>query len=121
MRGPLVQLTIGGYVYEQVGFITGLTFEIGEDSPWEIGIIDSGINTATATYDSKVKELPHYIRVSSFNFTPIHDFVPKTQDIKDWKGPSRFIALSDGGENNLYNSTGSLEGKPYEDEYKGKP
>lgn len=121
MRGPLVQLTIGGYVYEQVGFITGLTFEIGEDSPWEIGINDSGINTATATYDSKVKELPHYIRVSSFNFTPIHDFVPKTQDIKDWKGPSRFIALSDGGENNLYNSTGSLEGKPYEGEYKGKP
>ena len=104
MRGPLVQLTIGGYVYEQVGFITGLTFEIGEDSPWEIGLPDGGINTATNEYDSKVKELPHYIRVSSFNFTPIHDFVPKTQNIKNWNGKSRFIALQDaeGNTNNLY-------------------
>ena len=118
MRGPLVQLTIGGYVYEQVGFITGLTFEIGEDSPWEIGITDKGINTATDEYDSRVKELPHYIKVSSFNFTPIHDFVPKTQPINSWKGPSRFIALSDGGDNNLYNKTGSLEGKPYNGKYK---
>jgi hypothetical protein len=104
MRGPLVQLTIGGYVYEQVGFITGLTFEIGEDSPWEIGLPDGGINTATNEYDSKVKELPHYIRVSSFNFTPIHNFVPKTQNIKDWDGKSRFIALQDaaGNANTLY-------------------
>jgi hypothetical protein len=104
MRGPLVQLTIGGYVYEQVGFITGLTFEIGEDSPWEIGLPDGGINTATNEYDSKVKELPHYIRVSSFNFTPIHNFVPKTQNIKDWDGESRFIALQDaaGNANTLY-------------------
>jgi hypothetical protein len=119
MRGPLVQLTIGGYVYEQVGFITGLTFEIGEDSPWEIGIRDKGIDTTTATYDNNVKELPHYIRVSSFNFTPIHDFVPKTQNTpslyagrktlfspanprEGWNGPSRFISLDDGGGNNLY-------------------
>jgi hypothetical protein len=120
MRGPLVQLTIGGYVYEQVGFITGLTFEIGEDSPWEIGITDKGINTATDEYDSRVKELPHYIKVSSFNFTPIHDFVPKTQNKKNWNGPSRFIALSDGGDNNLYDKTGALERKPYTGDYIGK-
>lgn len=111
MRGPLVQLTIGGYVYEQVGFITGLTFEIGEDSPWEIGIRDKGIDTATATYDNNVKELCHYIKVNSFNFTPIHNFVPKTQDIKDWNGPSRFIALqdADGSTNNLYDSPPNTE------------
>ena len=114
MRGPLVQLTIGGYVYEQVGFITGLTFEIGEDSPWEIGIRDKGIDTATATYDNNVKELCHYIKVNSFNFTPIHNFVPKTQDVKDWNGPSRFIALDDGGGNNLYDSPPNSESKPYE-------
>jgi hypothetical protein len=116
MRGPLVQLTIGGYVYEQVGFITGLTFEIGEDSPWEIGIRDKGINTATNEYDNNVKELPHYIRVGSFNFTPIHDFVPKTQDVKDWNGKSRFIALQDanGDINNLYDSPPTSESKPYE-------
>lgn len=114
MRGPLVQLTIGGYVYEQVGFITGLTFEIGEDSPWEIGIRDKGIDTTTATYDNNVKELSHYIRVSSFNFTPIHDFVPKTQPKGDWNGKSRFIALDDGGGNNLYDAPPTSESKPYE-------
>jgi len=102
MRGPLVQLTIGGYVYEQVGFITGLTFEIGEDSPWEIGITDKGIDEPLNKYDKTVKELCHYIKVSSFNFTPIHDFVPKTQDIEDWGGTSRFISLDDGLGNNLY-------------------
>jgi len=120
MRGPLVQLTIGGYVYEQVGFITGLTFEIGEDSPWEIGVPDGGINTATSTYDSKVKELPHYIKVSSFNFTPIHDFVPKTQPEGDWNGKSRFIALQDaaGDANTLYvkntpKSKTDIKAQPY--------
>jgi hypothetical protein len=120
MRGPLVQLTIGGYVYEQVGFITGLTFEIGEDSPWEIGLPDGGINTATNEYDSKVKELPHYIRVSSFNFTPIHNFVPKTQNIKDWDGKSRFIALQDaaGNANTLYaKSPNPRKTKPKEQPY----
>ena len=35
MRGPLVTLTIGGYFYEQVGFITGLTFDMSEETPWE--------------------------------------------------------------------------------------
>ena len=75
----------------------------------------------TATYDNNVKELPHYIRVSSFNFTPIHDFIPKTQNTpslyagrktlfspanpgEGWNGPSRFISLDDGGGNNLYDN-----------------
>jgi hypothetical protein len=44
MRGPLVQLTVGGYLYEQVGFITSLTYNIPNDSPWEIGINDQGNN-----------------------------------------------------------------------------
>jgi hypothetical protein len=109
MRGPLVQLTIGGYVYEQVGFITNLTFEIGEDSPWEIGITDKGIDEPLNKYDKTVKELSHYIKVSSFNFTPIHNFVPKTQPPGDWKGNSRFISLDDGIGNNLYNNPPSSE------------
>jgi hypothetical protein len=76
MRGPLVQLTVGGYLYEQVGFITSLTYNIPNDSPWEIGINDQGNN------DSSVKELPHRISVSSFSFTPIHNFVPGKQGLR---------------------------------------
>jgi hypothetical protein len=115
MRGPLMQLTVGGYLYEQVGFMTSLTYDIGEDSTWEIGIDDKGNS------DPNVKELPHIIKVQA-SFTPIHDFVPAKQTltfdtqlnstIKDDKGndvvvsqgfakgygPERFIALSAGGD-----------------------
>ena len=103
MRGPLVQLTMGGYLYEQVGFITSLTYDIPSDSPWEIGINDNGNN------DPTVKELPHRINVSSFSFTPIHNFVPGKQGLTFNKdnsityGDERFIALSNGVNEN-YNS-----------------
>jgi hypothetical protein len=113
MAGNLVQLTIGGYLYEQVGFITSLTYDIPAESPWEIGINDR----ATAT-DESVKELSHMIKVTGFQFTPIHDFVPSKQSISAFNskgeanlgnynqeatlldgntyGPQRYIALANG-------------------------
>lgn len=96
MRGPLLTLTIGGYFYEQPGFLTGLTYELSEESPWEIGIPDGDENPF---YDKTVKELPHMIKVSNFSFTPIHNFVPKKAD---WKtlGGTPFIALSNGTNTN---------------------
>lgn len=105
MRGPLVQLTVGGYLYEQVGFITGLNYElIGDNTTWEIGINDDGGN------DSTVKELPHMIKVTGFGFTPIHSFVPSKQDITFDKngmvtgyGSQKFIALSAGNGDNYSN------------------
>ena len=96
MTGNLVQLTVGGYIYEQVGIITSLTYDIPEDSPWEIGISDTG------DYDPTVKELSHIIRVTGFSFTPLQDFIPSVQPVGDWNGPSRYIALDDGGGNNNY-------------------
>jgi len=103
MRGPLITLTIGGYLYEQPGFITSLTYEMSEETPWEIGIDDNGLS------DSSVKELPHMIKVTGFNFTPIHEFAPKKQinvydrigDLTNF-GDQRYIALSNGGTNNNY-------------------
>ena len=41
----------------------------GENETWEIGINDDGEKTD--------KALPHIIRVRSFNFIPIHNFVPR--------------------------------------------
>jgi hypothetical protein len=110
MRGNLVQLTIGGYLYEQPGFITGLTYEMGEDSPWEIGI-----GTAPGSEDGTVKELTQIIRVTGFNFTPIQNFIPRLQDnsfgtdatgFAETYGPERFIALANGprDKDNNYNS-----------------
>lgn len=75
MRGPLVNLTVGGYLYEVPGFITGMTLEMSEEYPWEVGISDSGLGGEDVT----VKELSQIIRVSNFSFTPIHRFVPQKQ------------------------------------------
>jgi hypothetical protein len=102
MRGPLVQLTMGGYLHEQVGFITALTYDVPQDTTWEIGINTSGGS------DDTVKELPHRINVSSFNFTPIHNFVPQKQGLTFTNGRGkvtgfgnqRYIALSNGDNTN---------------------
>jgi len=77
MRGNLAQLTIGGYLYEQPGIITSLTYDVPEESPWEIGINADG----NLSGDGTVKELPHIIRVSNFTFIPIQTFRPEKQDL----------------------------------------
>tara|TARA_R110000751_G_scaffold1379_4_gene5177 strand:+ start:2355 stop:4472 length:2118 start_codon:yes stop_codon:yes gene_type:complete len=93
MRGNLVRLTIGGYLYEQPGFITSLTYDIGEDTPWEIAL------NAEGGSDGSVKELPHVIKVSGFQFTPIHTFLPEKPNNAN-NPNSKFIALSNGVNNN---------------------
>jgi hypothetical protein len=110
MRGVLCQLTIGGYVYEQPGFITNLTYELTDQSTWEIGINDKGFTDPENRGDALVKELPHMIKVSGFNFRPIHKFIPQIQKSNGEfvganieNGPSRFIALDNGFNNNYDN------------------
>jgi hypothetical protein len=94
MVGNLVQLTIGGYLYEQVGFITSLTYDIPAESPWEIGINDTG------GYDPTTKEMSHILKVTGFSFTPIHDFIPSKQTLTapdgnvTGFGNQKYIALS---------------------------
>ena len=116
MRGNLAQLTVGGYLYEQPGIITGLTYDIQEDTPWELGINTEGGS------DGTVKEMPHIIRVSGFNFIPIQSFVARKQELEftktnnllltnddtgfvtpDGSGIQQYIALSNGRSNN-YNT-----------------
>jgi hypothetical protein len=114
MRGNLVQLTIGGYLYEQPGIITSLTYDVPTESPWEIGI-GTGFNASGDTIqgDSSVKELPHIIRVTGFNFIPIQNFIPQKQQLTfaplsklgainndvgfvETEGFERYIALANG-------------------------
>ena len=96
MRGNLAVLTVGGYIFEQPGIITGINYSVPTESPWEIGIND------TAGFDDTVKEMPHIIKVAGFSFIPIHTFVPKLQQNKydgangtiSEFGSERYIALS---------------------------
>jgi hypothetical protein len=71
MRGILAQLTVGGYLYEQPGIITQLTYDVPQESPWEIGINDEGGT------DNSVREMPHIMKVSGFSFTPIYKQKPE--------------------------------------------
>jgi len=130
MRGNLIELTVGGYLFNQVGIMTGINYTIPMESPWEIAIPDTQtINESGFLSDKSVKELPFMIKVSGFNFIPIHNFVPNVQkntfslddktllsnisasnaglgqnldvvgDLATF-GPERYIALSNGNSTN---------------------
>ncbi len=116
MRGNLIELTIGGYLFNQVGIMKGINYGIPMESPWEIAIPDTQTtNESGVLSDKSVKELPFIINVSGFNFCPIHNFVPNVQKniFKDTNnkgpgtlgdlatfGPERYISLSNGNSNN---------------------
>jgi hypothetical protein len=87
MKGNLHKMTIGGYLFEQVGIIKSITYDIPEETPWEIGINDAG------GFDDTVKELPHMIKVTNLSFVPIQHFLPRIADIDNQKD-TRYIALS---------------------------
>ena len=123
MRGNLIELTVGGYIYEQTGIMQGIQYGVPQESPWEIGINDGDINTEgfdETRSDDSVKELPMIIKVSGFSFKPIQNFVPNKQintfqnvgnegpnvdgDIVGY-GPQQFISLKNSRSNN-YDSNG---------------
>jgi hypothetical protein len=69
MRGNIVKLTIGDYLQAMPGIITGINFDIPTDYGWDLGREDSG----------KVVDVqaPTHIKVTSFNFTPIYNEIPR--------------------------------------------
>jgi hypothetical protein len=83
MQGNLARLTVGGYLYNQLGIIKSISYTIPTESTWEIGISETG------GYDHSVKELPHMINVTGFDFVPIENTVPQY-------GLTRFINLKRG-------------------------
>jgi len=87
MRGPLVKLTVGGYLYEQPGFIQDLAYDLITDAPWEIAINETGKS------DPTVKQLSQMVRVTGFTFIPIHTFVPSKQGLGyiDAQGVTRLV------------------------------
>ena len=140
MRGNLITLSVGGWFQEQVGIMQGLTLEVPQESPWEIGITDANnltsINTGKEKLeinsDPSVQEMPMIVNVSGFTFIPIHDFVPRVQRnsfnggklegggnfISNY-GTQRYINLKgglgnnyDGGPGNTGTANGSLNYMP---------
>ena len=104
MAGNLVTLTLGGYCYEQPGFINALSVSPMMEAPWEIAINDEGNS------DASVKEMAHIVTVQGVQFTPIHNFVPQIQkntfdengSLQSF-GNEQYIALTNGATNNYAN------------------
>jgi hypothetical protein len=80
MAGNIAYITLGEYIYDQPGIINSLTFDIPEESPWEIGIDDDGKQIESK---DDVRQVPHMIKVTGFNFTPIHKFRPEKQTFQN--------------------------------------
>ena len=108
MRGNMVRMTVGGYLYEVPGVLTSLTYTIPDDTTWEIAIDTDGKS------DPSVKELPHRLEVS-LAFTPVQDFLPSRQKltynengelVAEEMGPQRFISLNNGINNNYIGENG---------------
>ena len=88
MGGVLTTLTMGGWCYELPGFISQVSLEVPQESPWEIAIpaTERDADTGNPIYSDKtVKEMPHICNVN-MDFTPIHTFRPELQDNK-YNGP----------------------------------
>ena len=110
MGGVLHQLTMGGWCFELPGFISKLSLEVPQESPWEIAIpaTDDGGDPSNPIFsDNTVKEMPHICNVS-MDFTPIHRFRPEIENNSydnSWNevssyGKQRYIQLTNGLNNN---------------------
>lgn len=88
MAGNIAYITLGDYIVDQPGIITSLTFDVPEESPWEI-------ENDQLEAQSTIRRLPHMIKVTGFNFTPIHKFRPSKQNWKnDFDGAGNGIPVS---------------------------
>jgi hypothetical protein len=100
MKGNLHKMTIGGYLFNQVGIIKSLTYDIPEETPWEIGIN----NEQEVGDDTSVKELPHMIKVTNLSFIPIQHFLPRVANPSN-QSKTRYIALAASTDDNDTNYT----------------
>lgn len=69
MRGNIIKLTVGDYLNDVYGILNSITYTIPSESPWDTGRKNDGSLDSTNSL-----QLPHYIQVSNFSFTPIHSF-----------------------------------------------
>jgi hypothetical protein len=79
MRGNVVKLTIGDYLYRVPGFIENVNITIdNNETPWEIVLQQTEYPT--------VAQLPHLVTVS-ISFKPIMDFLPRRETIDNRNVP----------------------------------
>jgi hypothetical protein len=73
MRGTIVKMTVGDYVYELPGVLNSLIYTWQQDYPWEIAMLEPEGQQG----DRDMQELP-MVMDCQLDFTPIHTFTPET-------------------------------------------
>ena len=96
MRGNIIRLTVGDYLKSVPGILRGINLTPVFEAGWEIDRDGNGKSLTDGAFATKdqasnkfiepesyaglsVGRLPKVIKVTGFDFTPIHDFVPRTQ------------------------------------------
>jgi len=72
MRGTLVKVTIGDYIYEVPGILESVKYSWDTQYSWEIAM-----QSPEGETDDDMQELPHTMNCS-LSFKPIHTFIPET-------------------------------------------
>lgn len=109
MRGNLIKLTIGDYLMDVPGVLTGITYTVNNEAGWDINRnvkgdfipqnnflvnnIPPALQEQNANADTAGWVMPKLIEISSFSFKPIHSFVPQTID-------ENYISTKNGSYNN---------------------
>jgi hypothetical protein len=68
MNGPLVKMTVGNWIDSQVGILNSLSYNVPQDSPWEIALNEPLTGASGVDVDTLI--LPHVVEVN-MTFTPI--------------------------------------------------
>lgn len=77
MRGNVVRLTIGDYLYRVPGFLENVNVTIdNSNTPWEIVLNEF---ERLGALEGDVRQLPHMVTVQC-SFKPIMDILPRKQD-----------------------------------------
>jgi hypothetical protein len=69
MRGNIIKLTIGDYLYRVPGFLESVNITIDDNVAWEV-----------ALNQPSMRELPQVVSVQC-NFKPIHDILPRRESV----------------------------------------
>jgi hypothetical protein len=72
MRGTIIKVTVGDYIYELPGVLNNLTYTWQQDYPWEIAMLEPESRSG----DYNMQELP-MVMDCQMDFTPIHTFTPE--------------------------------------------
>jgi len=77
MRGTIVRMNIGDYLYDTPGFINNISYNWESRYPFEIRLGAKDEQADPGNNDFSTQELPHILNCN-LTFTPIHTFTPQT-------------------------------------------